>query len=60
MEFSGSERTALETQLKHARNQINLELERRLTAERARDSLERQVTVKQNGEKMGLNLDSVF
>jgi len=38
-----SERTALETQLKHARLQINIEMERRVAAEKARTSLERQI-----------------
>jgi len=38
-----SERTALETQLKHARLQINIEMERRVSAEKARTSLERQI-----------------
>ena len=38
-----SERSALETQLKHARLQINIEMERRVAAEKARTSLERQI-----------------
>jgi len=38
-----SERTALETQLKHARRQIDIEIERRVSAEKARNSLERQI-----------------
>jgi len=38
-----SERTALETQLKHARRQIDIEMERRVAAEKARTSLERQI-----------------
>ena len=38
-----SERTALATQLKHARRQIDIEMERRVAAEKARTSLERQI-----------------
>lgn len=38
-----SERMALETQLKHARSRIDLEMERRVAAEKARTSLERQI-----------------
>lgn len=38
-----SERSALETQLKHARRQIDIEMERRVAAEKARTSLERQI-----------------